>query len=107
MDPTDYAVDQLVSQHLANNPRTRSLYNSDAMFHASVKLFRTTLVAVAEEMTGAAMIPQWQVELVLRATLDRLLSDEVLRQHDALVEAATKPLHDMLMADRLRTDPAG
>lgn len=101
MGPTDYLVDQLLSEQLRDNPCTRAIYNTDAMFHASVKLLRTTLITVAEEMSGAAMIAPGQVRVVLQATLDRMLSDDVLDQHDAIVKAATRPLYDSLVARRL------
>lgn len=87
MSPTDYLVERLISEQLRDHPRTRSIYNSDAMFHASVKLWRSTLQVAAAAMLEVGVSP-WQIESVLRATLDRMLSDQVLAEHDAMDLAA-------------------
>jgi hypothetical protein len=96
MTPNDYLVDRLVTAQLRDNPRTRSIYNSDAMFHASVELHRKTLSVVATEM-GDVGIPAGQIEAVLRTTLDRMLSDRVLDEHDEMVNLAARPLWEKLM----------
>jgi hypothetical protein len=78
-------VRRLVDEHLRQHARAGALYHSDAGFHAAVDNARCTLVAVAGSMRACRM-PFWQAEAVLCGALDRLLSDEVLAEHEQRVE---------------------
>lgn len=96
---TDELVRRLVDQQLLNNPRSRSLYNTDAQFRAAVEVGRGTLQVVASAMDHSG-VPPWQAEEVLRATLERMLSDRQLAEHDEQVKLVTRPLWDKLMSEQ-------
>lgn len=82
MNLTDALVRRLVDAQLQRHPRTYLLYRTDAQFFAAVEAGRGTLQVVASAMVDAGLLPQ-QVDAVLQATLDRMLSDRALDEHDA------------------------
>jgi hypothetical protein len=83
--PDEGLVRRVVGEHLRQHPRAAALYHADAGFHAAVDVARRTLAAVAGAMRERRM-PLWEAEAVLCGALDRLLSDEVIAEHERRVE---------------------